>query len=72
MRRQEHKYNHTPNFENSTLRWVKYQSHQIDCLGFDKWYNETDGPTGPSEQVNSRANPFFYRFDMNMTSFYDT
>ena len=30
----------------SKIKWVKSQSDKIDRMGFDKWYNTTDGPRG--------------------------
>jgi len=66
MQNREKMCKNIQNFENSTFKWVGYQSKQIDIMGFDEWYNHTDGPFGPPETVEQRKNPFCYTFDITM------
>ena len=63
MHKYEEKYKDMPKFENSTLRWVRYQAQQVDNIGFDNWYTKTDGPFGPPEYVKKNEIPFLYKFE---------
>lgn len=42
------KRGYVPGYNDITLSWVKKQAYQVNQLGFDVWYNKTDGPLGIS------------------------
>ena len=46
--------------KNTTLDWVKKQSNTIDEIGFNKWYNNTNGRYGPPSHLKIRKNPLYY------------
>ena len=51
------KHGYVPGFTDVTLSWVKKQAYQVNKLGFDAWYNKTDGPLGIShlQTINKDA-----------------
>lgn len=47
-------YGCIPGYTEKTLNWVKSQALQVEKLGFDDWYNNTDGPLGMEQEVANR------------------
>jgi hypothetical protein len=43
------KHGYVPGFTDRTLNWTRTQAYQLNKLGFDVWYNKTDGPLGISD-----------------------
>lgn len=50
-------HGYVPGFTDRTLSWTITQAYQVNKLGFDVWYNKTNGPLGISQlqPINKEA-----------------